>query len=160
MHVPHLRVRAQELGEREAVGVVRLHPDRQRLGPAEHEERVERAQDRAFRVLYEPQPLDVVSRTATTMPPTLSLWPLRYLVVLWVTRSAPNSIGRWMYGLANVLSTTSLALWRWARSAAARRSVMRITGLVGVSTNSIFVAGVIARSTSSRFDVSTYVNES
>ena len=42
-----------------------------------------------------------------TTPPTLSLWPLRYFVVLWVTRSAPNSIGRWMYGLANVLSTTS-----------------------------------------------------
>ena len=42
-----------------------------------------------------------------TMPPTLSLWPLRYFVVLCVTRSAPNSIGRWMYGLANVLSTTS-----------------------------------------------------
>ena len=89
------------------------------------------------------------------MPPTLSLWPLRYLVVLWVTRSAPNSIGRWMYGLAKVLSTTSRASWRWARSAAARRSVSRITGLVGVSTNSILVAGVIARSTSSRFDVST-----
>ena len=95
------------------------------------------------------------SRTATTTPPTLSLWPFRYLVVLWVTRSAPNSIGRWMYGLAKVLSTTSRTSWRWARSAAARRSVSRITGLVGVSTNSIRVAGVIARSTSSRFEVST-----
>jgi hypothetical protein len=60
-----------------------------------------------------------------------------------------------MTGLANVLSTTSLMSWRWARSAAARRSVMRITGLVGVSTNSIRVAGVNARSTSSSFDVST-----
>ena len=89
------------------------------------------------------------------MPPTLSLWPFRYFVVLWVTRSAPNSIGRWMYGLANVLSTTSFAPCRWASSAAARRSVIRITGLVGVSTNSILVDGVIARSTSSRFDVST-----
>ena len=47
------------------------------------------------------------SRTAMTMPPTLSLWPFRYFVVLWTTRSAPNSIGRCMYGLANVLSTTS-----------------------------------------------------
>ena len=46
------------------------------------------------------------SRTAMTMPPTLSLWPLRYFVVLCVTMSAPNAIGRWMYGLANVLSTT------------------------------------------------------
>ena len=44
-------------------------------------------------------------------------------------------------------------------SAAAARSVRRMTGLVGVSTNSMRVAGVIARSTSSRFDVSTYENE-
>ena len=47
------------------------------------------------------------SRVAMTTPPTLSLWPFRYFVVLCVTRSAPNSIGRWMYGLAKVLSTTS-----------------------------------------------------
>jgi hypothetical protein len=33
-------------------------------------------------------------------------------------------------------------------------------GLVGVSTNSIFVAGVIARSTALRSDVFTYVNDS
>ena len=58
--VLHLRVRAQERGERHPVGVVRLHPDRQRLGPAQHQERVERAQDRALRVLHEPQPLDVL----------------------------------------------------------------------------------------------------
>ncbi len=44
---------------------------------------------------------------ATTSPPTLSLWPLRYFVVLCSTRSAPNSIGRWSAGLANVLSTTT-----------------------------------------------------
>ena len=30
----------------------------------------------------------------STTPPTLSLWPFRYFVVLWTTRSAPNSIGR------------------------------------------------------------------
>ena len=92
------------------------------------------------------------SRVATTTPPTLSLWPLRYFVVLCMTRSAPNSIGRWTYGLAKVLSTTSRRPWRCASSAAAARSVRRITGLVGVSTNSMRVAGVIACSTSSRFD--------
>ena len=63
------------------------------------------------------------SRVATTTPPTLSLWPLRYFVVLCMTRSAPNSIGRWTYGLAKVLSTTSRRSWRCARSAAAARSV-------------------------------------
>ena len=36
------------------------HADRQRLGPAQHEPRVERAQNRPFRVLDESQPLDVV----------------------------------------------------------------------------------------------------
>ena len=41
-----------------------------------------------------------------TIPPTLSLWPFRYFVVLWMTRSAPSSIGRCTLGLANVLSTT------------------------------------------------------
>ena len=45
--------------------------------------------------------------SSMTTPPMLSLWPFRYFVVLCVTRSAPNSIGRWTYGLANVLSTTS-----------------------------------------------------
>ena len=57
-----------------------------------------------------------------------------------------------MHGLAKVLSTTSRRPWRCASSAAAARSVSCITGLVGVSTNSIRVAGVIACSTSSRFD--------
>ena len=84
------------------------------------------------------------SRVATTTPPTLSLWPFRYFVVLCITRSAPNSIGRWRYGLANVLSTTSGRSWRLASSLAAARSVRRMIGLVGVSTNSIRVADVIA----------------
>ena len=94
------------------------------------------------------------SFVAMTTPPTLSLCPFRYFVVLWVTRSAPNSIGRWMYGLANVLSTTSRMPCRCARSAAARKSVSVMIGLVGVSTNSMRVAGVMARSTRSSFDVS------
>ena len=95
------------------------------------------------------------SRAAMTMPPTLSLWPFRYLVVLCVTRSAPNSIGRWMYGLANVLSTTSRSVVA-VREVGGRAQVgERITGLLGVSTKSIRVRGVNARSTSSRSRVST-----
>ena len=36
------------------------HPQRQRLGAAQHQPRVERAEDRARGVLHEPQPLDVL----------------------------------------------------------------------------------------------------
>ena len=100
------------------------------------------------------------SRTATTTPPTLSLWPFRYLVVLCVTRSAPNSIGRCTYGLANVLSTTTATPRVWAASEAAARSVSRSVGFVGVSRNSIFVFGPIAAAISAVLDESTYVKSS
>jgi hypothetical protein len=53
-------VRAEELGERHAVRVVLLHPQRQRLGAAQDEPGIEGAQDRALGVLDEPQPVDVV----------------------------------------------------------------------------------------------------
>ena len=87
------------------------------------------------------------SRVATTTPPMLSLWPLRYFVVLCTTRSAPSAIGRWTTGLAKVLSTTSRALCACGdRPPPRARSVSRMTGLVGVSTKSIFVFGRIARS--------------
>ena len=85
----------------------------------------------------------------------LSLWPFRYLVVLCTTRSAPSAIGRWMTGLAKVLSTTSPRLCEWASDGVAARSVNRITGLVGVSTKSIFVDGRIACSIRSGCEVST-----
>ena len=55
-----LRVRLQKLRHGEAVLVVPLHPERQRLGAAQHQPRVERAEDRALGVLHELQPLDVV----------------------------------------------------------------------------------------------------
>jgi hypothetical protein len=100
------------------------------------------------------------SRVATTTPPTLSLWPLRNFVVLWMTRSAPNSIGRWMYGLAKVLSTATTTFRLCATSHAAARSVSRSVGLVGVSRNSIFVCGPIAAAMASVLDESTYVKSS
>ena len=140
---------ARNSRERQAVGVVLRHPHRAaswcRAAPATNRTG-SRIAPAAFWMNRSHSMSS--SRTATTMPPTLSLWPFRYFVVLWTTRSAPNSIGRCTYGLANVLSTTSRTSWRCASSAAAARSVSRITGLVGVSTNSIFVAGVIARSIS------------
>ena len=32
---------------------------------------------------------------ATMAPPTVALWPSKYLVVLCTTKSAPSSSGRW-----------------------------------------------------------------
>ena len=90
------------------VGVVPLHADRQRLGAAQHQPRVHRARGCAPSAFCTNRSHSMwSSRTATTTPPTLSLWPFRNFVVLWSTRSAPNSIGRCTYGLANVLSTTT-----------------------------------------------------
>ena len=146
----------REFRERLTVDVVLRHPQRQRFRSAQDQPRIERAQDRARRVLNELQPLDIVVVRGNDDPPTLSLWPFRYLVVLWTTRSAPNSIGRCTHGLANVLSTTILMRCLRARARSPRRrSVSRITGLVGVSTNSIFVCGRIACSIGSSEDVST-----
>ncbi len=98
------------------------------------------------------------SRVAITMPPMLSLCPLRYFVVLWTTMSAPSSMGRCRHGLAKVLSTTSRALPRCAMAAACAMSVRRSTGLVGVSMNTSRVSGRMACSMSSGRDVSTYEN--
>ena len=46
---------------------------------------------------------------AITAPPTTSEWPPRYLVVECTTKSAPSSSGRWLAGVANVLSTATSA---------------------------------------------------
>ena len=48
------------------------------------------------------------SRVATTAPPTESLWPFRYFVVLCMTRSTPDSSGRCRKGLAKVLSAATI----------------------------------------------------
>ena len=93
----------------------------------------------------------------TTMPPMMSEWPLRYLVVEWTTTSAPSSSGRWLKGEAKVLSTISSAPAPCAISAITRRSQSRIIGLVGVSTWRIRVVGRSARRTASGSLASTKV---
>ena len=95
------------------------------------------------------------SRRVTAMPPTMSEWPFRYLVVEWTTMSAPNSNGRWKTGVAKVLSTAKSTLRAAARDPRAPRSARRIIGFVGVSTNRSLVAGLIARSTIATSLVST-----
>ena len=101
---------ARNSRERQAVGRVLRHAKRQRLRAAQDQPRIERAQDRAGGVLNELAATRCRRRAlAMTTPPIESLWPLRYFVVLWMTRSAPSASGRCRHGLANVLSTASVA---------------------------------------------------
>jgi hypothetical protein len=55
-----LLMAGQELRQRHRVGIVSLHPDGQCLGAAQDEPRVHGTENRPFRVLHEPQPLDVI----------------------------------------------------------------------------------------------------
>ena len=73
----------------------------------------------------------------TATPPTLSEWPFRNLVVECTTMSAPRASGRWKNGLMKVLSTTSSAPRLWATLARAAMSHTFMSGLVGVSIQSI-----------------------
>ena len=68
-----------------------------------------------------------------TAPPTTSLWPLRYFVVECTTMSAPSASGRCQPGDRNVLSATTSAPIACARLAMSAMSVMRSSGLLGVS---------------------------
>src|SRR5438445_663081 len=98
------------------------------------------------------------SRFTTSIPPTMSLWPFRYLVVECSTMSAPSSSGRWKQGVAKVLSTTNRAPARCATSAVARRSHSPIIGFVGVSAKSNRVSGVTAAAMASVSAPSTKAN--
>ncbi len=92
----------------------------------------------------------------TTAPARTSLWPLRYLVAEWTTRSAPHSIGRVNTGVATVLSTATRTSAARAISAAAARSVISHMGLAGVSSHSNRVQpGRIAAARAARSVVST-----
>ena len=91
----------------------------------------------------------VAPGATTTAPPTTSLCPPAYFVVLWTTTSAPRAMGVWRYGLAKVLSTTSRAPASCATSARASMSAMPRSGFVGVSTHTIRVSGRRAARTES-----------
>ena len=76
-----------------------------------------------------------------TTPPTLSLWPFRYFVVLCVDdvgaefdRPLETRAGKRVVDD----EPRTVPMGEIARR---RRSVRRMTGLLGVSTNSIVVAG-------------------
>ena len=70
-------------------------------------------------------------------PPTVSLWPPRYLVVECITMSMPCSSGRCSSGVAKVLSQTVMAPHALPSLATAGRSTSLSVGLVGVSTQII-----------------------
>ncbi|SKZ58031.1 Uncharacterised protein [Mycobacteroides abscessus subsp. abscessus] len=89
------------------------------------------------------------SSSVTRAPPTTSEWPPRYLVVECSTTSAPSSSGRCRYGVAKVLSTTSFAFASCAISPRRAMSPTFSSGLVGVSTHTSLVFGVIAARTAS-----------
>ena len=79
------------------------------------------------------------------------------LVRLLITISAPNSIGRWRYGLAKVLSTARRTPCFFAIAAAPARSVIFMLGFMGVSTKIILVAGRMAFLMFSNSELSTNV---
>src|SRR5438552_4061906 len=81
-----------------------------------------------------------------------------YLVALCTTASAPRCSGCCRYGVANVLSTQTNAPWLCATSLTASMSTKRSSGLVGDSSHTIRVCGVIAFSTASTSEASTGLN--
>ena len=92
-------------------------------------------------------------------PPTAAAWPSRYLVVEWMTMSAPHSMGRQPQGVAKVLSTMRGTPWAWAAAANRSMSSTDSAGLAMVSPNSALVLGwKAALSSSSVQSGSTKVN--
>src|SRR5712692_7580682 len=83
-----------------------------------------------------------------------------YFVALCTTASAPRCSGCCRYGVANVLSTQTIAPWLCATSLTASMSTTRSSGLVGDSSHTKRVDGVIAFSTASRSVASTAVKVS
>ena len=85
-------------------------------------------------------------------------WPPMNLVAEWITMSAPHSIGRHRYGVANVLSTISGNSWAWATVASASMSRTLLAGLPIVSPKNALVFGWIASLHAARSSGSTHVS--
>ena len=80
----------------------------------------------------------------TMTPAEVSEWPARYFVALCQTRSTPSAIGRWLTGVANVLSASVTMPRSRAIAATAAMSVISSRGLLGDSIRNSRVAGVTA----------------
>lgn len=92
--VEYSRVFIEECGYPPAILVVLAHADGESLDSAGDQKRVEGGEDAPTAFCRKPIRSASSARVVTTTPPTLSLWPLRYLVVEWMTISAPHSMGR------------------------------------------------------------------
>ena len=82
-------------------------------------------------------------------PPTPTPWPSMYLVVEWVTMSAPHSMGRQKTGVGKVLSTISGTPWSCAALAKRSMSSTSSAGLAIVSPKTARVLGRKAAASSS-----------
>ena len=80
------------------------------------------------------------------------------LVAEWITMSAPHSIGRHRYGVANVLSTISGSSWACAMDATVSMSSTFPPGLPIVSPKNAFVFGRTACRQASGSSGSTQVS--
>ena len=78
-------------------------------------------------------------RDPSTAPPSTRPWPSICLVQEYTTTSAPSCSGCCSSGVANTLSTTTIAPAACASSATARRSTMSSIGLDGVSSSTSWV---------------------
>ncbi len=76
---------------------------------------------------------------STTTPPMEVPWPPMNLVAEWITMSAPHSIGRHRYGVANVLSTISGISCSCAMAATVSMSSTLPAGLPIVSPKNALV---------------------
>ena len=111
------RQRLESLQEQERVERRKRAPrSRKRLGPQLHQVAVgaeglmelqAMIGGRRIRDHREASVRPVERAASTTTPPMLVPWPPMNLVAEWITMSAPHSIGRHRYGVANVLSTIS-----------------------------------------------------
>ena len=93
------------------------------------------------------------SRRVASRPLITSEWPERYFVAECMTTSAPSSSGRWMNGVAKVLSTTVSAPAVAAMRATALMSTTLRSGLVGVSTQTMRAGGTAGQRRAERVEV-------
>ena len=77
--------------------------------------------------------VSIKSRRPATIPQIRSECPAKYFVPECMTRSMPKSAGRWLMGVAKVLSIKLMSLCCRARAVTFFRSTTRSVGLVGDS---------------------------
>ena len=92
---------------RPPVAFWRCHPHRQRLHARARSARRPCGSSAWPHTCISRRTSSMTDSVPATAPAITSLWPLRYLVALWITTSAPCSSGRKLIGEAKVESTIS-----------------------------------------------------